>query len=963
MIESFEKPYSPKEVEEKIYKKWEESGLFNPDNLPQTATDITPTASESPQLSALGPHKSAFCICLPPPNVTGTLHMGHALNATIQDILIRKKRMEGYKALWIPGTDHAGIATQNAVEKQLKKEGLSRHDLGKEKFLEKVWEWKEKYGNIILDQLKKLGASCDWSRTAFTMDPKYAKAVEFAFNHYYKKGWIYQGEKIVNWCPRCGTSLSDLELEYAEEKGKLWYIKYLLTQTVSDTTPTASESPQLSALSPHKSAFIVVATTRPETMLGDSAVAVNSKDERYKDFIGKTAILPIQNREIPIIADEAVEKEFGTGAVKVTPAHDFADAEIGERHNLKIIKVINEKGRMTDEAGEICVGLKIAECREKVLEKLKELNLLEKEEDYNHSVAKCYRCNGTVEPLPSLQWFLKMDELAKLAIKAVESGKVKFHPDRWEKVYLDWLKNIKDWCISRQIWWGHKIPAAKCLSCEEIIISPTIKEKWFVVRHGETDWNIEGRWQGHSETPLNDTGRAQTKEATQKLKNKNIDIIISSDLSRCKETAEIIAKELNLTPIFDKRLRERHGGIAQGLTHEEHEEKFGKEVAEAWRTYTGKPEGGESWQELENRVLEALKEHRVKHAGKNVAVITHGGPVQMILKSVRNISLEEARIYLPKNTEIIELTIADKKCKCGSDFIEPSNDVLDTWFSSALWPFATLGWPANCEGEGKSKKENGKCEPKKESDLEQFYPTQVLSTARDIINLWVARMVYSGMEFIKEAPFSEVIIHATILTKDGKRMSKSLGTGIDPMDLIEKYGADATRFGLIWQSMGGQDIHWAEEHVMAGKKFCNKLWNISRFVLSKTNLWKSDFHSGKSDFPKIENYPESKEILEKLEATKKSVKNDIENYEFGQALHTLYDFIWHDFADKYIEYSKNKDSVEVLSTLSLTLSTILKLLHPFMPFITEEIYQHMFTLQSPNKKRKDMAEFLMIEKW
>lgn len=741
MTSSFDKPYDPKTVEDKIYKKWEESGYFNPDNL---------KAAE----------KSSFTICLPPPNVTGTLHMGHALNATIQDILIRKKRMEGYKALWIPGTDHAGIATQNVVEKQLKKEGISRHQLGKEEFLKKVWEWKQKYGDIILGQLKKIGASCDWSRTAFTMDENYSKAVKEAFNHYHKKGWIYQGERVVNWCPKDGTSLSDLELEHEEEKTKLWHIKYPLK---SDKGLATSDK------------FIIVATTRPETMLGDSAVAVNPKDKKYKDFIGKTVILPIQNREISIISDILIDKDFGTGAVKVTPAHDFTDAEIGQKHNLPIYKIIDERGKMTELAGEDFKGLKILECREKVIEKLKELNLLEKEEDYAHSVAKCYRCGGTVEPLPSLQWFLKMDELAKLAVKAVESGDIKFYPQRWEKIYLDWNGKVKDWCISRQIWWGHRIPVWYCENQTEKISKETYDSKF-------------------------------SKNSKLKIKNSS-------------EENFIVAKES------------------------------------------------------------------------------------------------------PENCPFC------KKCS-----MKQAGDVLDTWFSSALWPLATLGWP------------------EKSKDLKEFYPTQVLSTARDIINLWVSRMVFSGLEFTGKKPFSDVIIHATILTKDGKRMSKSLGTGIDPLGLIDKYGADATRFGLIWQSMGGQDIHWAEEHVMAGKKFSNKLWNIARFVLQNENQ-KSDYKNPE-EFSNLTK--EDKEILKKLEETKKSVNKDIDEYNFGQALHTLYDFIWHDFADVYVEYSKNKNNNEVKQILYYVLVQILKTLHPFMPFVTEEIYQNL-----PSKN----TDFLMIDKW
>jgi len=674
----FDKPYDPQKTEEKIYELWEKSGYFNPDNLP-------------------GERKESFTIVLPPPNVTGNLHMGHALNATIQDILIRFKRMKGFKTLWIPGTDHAGIATQNVVEKQLKKEGLSRHDLGREKFLEKVWEWKEKYGNIILGQLKKIGASCDWSRTRFTMDKEYTEAVQEVFSHYHKKGWIYQGDRVVNWCVKDATSLSDLELIYQEEKGKLWYIKY----SIKDGD------------------FITVATTRPETMLGDSAIAVNPKDERYKNIVGKTAMLPIINREIPVIADRAVEKDFGTGAVKVTPAHDFTDAEIGERHDLAKYQIINEKGRMTELAGKEFEGMKITEARERVVEKLKELNLLEKEEDYIHNVAHCYRCDSVIEPLISKQWFLKMDKLGESAYKAVKEGRIKFYPERWTKVYLDWLSKIKDWCISRQIWWGHKVP------------------------------------------------------------------------------------------------------------------------------------------------------------------------------------------------------------------IEGSDDVLDTWFSSALWPFATLGWP------------------NKTKDLKEFYPTQVLSTARDIINLWVTRMIFSGLEFEKEKPFSDVIIHATILAKDGRRMSKSLGTGVDPMILIEKYGADATRFGLIWQSMGGQDIHWTEEHVLAGKKFSNKLWNITRFILLKTDNSLNIFK------PKNIKDEENKKIVENLSALIEKTEKQITSYDFGQALHDIYEFIWHEFADKFIEYSKNKDDEETKNVLSWSLVSILTLLHPFMPFITEEIYQHL-----PIEKN-----LLMIEKW
>ena len=675
------KVYNPKQVEDKIYKLWLRSGFFNPDKLPKK-------------------HKKPYTIVIPPPNVTGELHIGHALNAVIQDILIRQKRMQGFKTLWLPGTDHAGIATQNVVEKKLKKEGKTRFDLGREKFTEEIWKWKEKYGNIILEQFKKMGCSCDWSRTRFTMDEDYSQAVKEAFSHYYKKGWIYKGKKVVNWCPRCATSLSDLELEYQEEKGNLWYIKY--------------------------GKNITVATTRPETMLGDTAVAVNPRDKRYKDLIGEKVILPLVGREIPIIADRLVDPKFGTGTIKITPAHDLTDYQIGQNHNLASIQVIDEKGKITKEAPLPYQGLKVLEARKKIVEDLEKQGLLEKIEDYIHQVPKCYRCGATIELIPSQQWFLKMKELAKLAQAPVKEGKIKFHPKNFEKPYFDWLKNIRDWCISRQIWWGHKIP------------------------------------------------------------------------------------------------------------------------------------------------------------------------------------------------------------------IEGEKDVLDTWFSSALWPFAILGYP------------------KKTKDLKTFYPTDVLSTARDIINLWVARMIFSGMEFMEKIPFKDVYIHATILTRKGKRMSKSLGTGINPINLIEQYGADATRFGIAYQIMGNQDIRFVEDNIVMGKKFCNKIWNASRFVLGQIKNSKFKIDSKL----KIQNSKltiADKKILKQLDKTIKSVNKDLEQFKFGKAAHTLYNFFWHDFCDIYIEESKKQNDKKTKEILFYVLVNSLKLFHPFMPFITEEIYQKM-----PVKNKK---KCLIIETW
>ncbi len=732
---NFDSQYDPKKVEEQIYETWEKSGAFNPDKLKGAS--------------------KPFTIAIPPPNVTGSLHMGHALNVFIQDILIRQKRMAGFKTLWIPGIDHAGIATQSVVEKKLKKEGKTRFDLGREKFIEEVWKWKNEYGDKIFNQLKKLGASCDWSRARFTKDEEYSAAVFEAFIQYYKKGWVYRGERVVNWCPRCQTSLSDLELEYKEEKTHLWYLKYPLKNLKS----------QISNLKNNE--YIVVATTRPETMLGDTAVAVNLKDERYKKLIGQKALLPLVNREIPIITERTIDINFGTGAVKVTPAHSLVDWQIGQTHNLPVISVIDERGHINANAPEAYRGMKVEEARQKIVENLGAINLVEKIEDYTHSVPKCYRCDSTVELIPSKQWFVKMEKLAKLAIAPVknglsaQAGKIKFHPKSWERVYFSWLKNAHDWCISRQIWWGHQFPVFFCQKKqEEFIISIT------------------------------------------------------------------------------------------------------------------KP----------------------------------------------------------------------KQCPfCKNCEMKQSEDVFDTWFSSALWPFAILGWP------------------KKTKDLATFYPTNVLSTARDIINLWVARMIYSGEALVKKPPFKDIIIHATVVTQDGKRMSKSLGTGIDPLELVEKYGADALRFGLIYQNLGSQDIKFSEDTILTGKKFCNKIWNASRFVLQNVNLKSPAFAKALAG----KQTEADKKILTGLEKLQKDTEKSIEKYEFGKALHRLYDFFWHQYADIYIETAKKQLADEKLSrqagktnTQSILLyvhSNLIKILHPFLPFVTEEIWKTF-------GKLNNSKNLLMVEK-
>jgi valyl-tRNA synthetase len=730
----FSKPYDFNQFENEIYKMWENSGYFNPDLLP-------------------GKRIKKYIIYMPLPNITGNLHMGHALNNTLQDILVRYYRMNGYKTLWFPGTDHAGIATQYKVEKELQKENKSRFAIGREKFIEEVWKWKKKYGNIIVDQLKKLGVSADWSRFRFTMDDNYSKEVISAFIHYYKKGWVYRGIRTVNWCPRCETSLSDLELEYKEEETNLYYIKYpLVSRDNQSFTYDNNEN------------FVSVATTRPETMLGDVALAVNPKDKRLKEFIGKKAIIPLLGKVVPIIADRRVDPNFGTGVVKITPAHDILDFEIAKDHRLPIISVINERGKITEDVLKKYNGLNSKEARKLILEDLKFGGFLINEEKYKHNISVCYRCGREIEPLPSKQWFLKMDKLAGYALSALRRKLIKINPKNFSKVYISWLSAVKDWTISRQLWWGHRIPVWEC------------------------------------------------KCANQKIENNNIDrdfiVSLKKPLRKCK--------------------------------------------------------------------------------------------------------------------------------KCGSDY-EQVDDVLDTWFSSALWPFAGLS----------------------RRDKKFYYPGTSLVTARDILNLWVSRMVFSGIEFMNNVPFRNVFIHGTVLTKDGKRMSKSLGTGVDPMDYISNYGADATRFGIIWQAVG-QDIKWDETSLLAGKKLNNKIWNAARFVVE--NIKNEENIGGGKIICKTN---EDKLIISEVKKTKKLVERYVEDFKMAKALRCLYNFFWKSFCDRYIEQAKKQILIEKYSLntkkiLYFVLLESLKMFHPFLPFVTEAVYQNIKQSIKTNSRN---SEFLMIRKW
>ena len=700
MRKELAKNYNPAEFEDRIYSDWCEKGYFAPDKDKK---------------------KPAFSIVIPPPNVTGQLHMGHALDETLQDILVRTKRMQGYSTLWVPGTDHAGIATQIKVEENLRvNEGLTRYDLGREKFLERVWDWKNQYGNRIINQLKKLGSSCDWSRERFTMDEGCSKAVREVFVNLYEKGLIYRGYRIINWCPNCRTALSDAEVEYTEQPGSFWHVRY----------PVKGSDE-----------YVTIATTRPETMLGDTAVAVHPEDERYTHLVGKTLILPLVNREIPVIADEYVERDFGTGCVKITPAHDPNDFEVGNRHNLEIIKMMNDDATISAECGGKYAGMDRFTARKAIVSDLEEGGFLVKIDPCSHNVGTCYRCKTTVEPLTSDQWFVKMEPLAKPALDVVLKGEVKFEPERFTKTYVNWMENCHDWCISRQLWWGHRIPAFYCEKC------------------------------GHME-------------------------VSKTDITACP--------------------------------------------------------------------------------------------------------------------------------KCGGA-VRQEEDVLDTWFSSALWPFSTLGWPEKTE------------------DLARYYPTSVLVTGYDIIFFWVARMIFSAMEHMGEKPFSTVFIHGLVRDAQGRKMSKSLGNGIDPLKVIEQYGADALRFALATGNAPGNDMRFSDEKIESARNFANKLWNASRFVLM--NLTESDEEL--LTLPKEEELAiEDKWILSLYNKLVKNVTDNINNYEIGIALAEIYSFAWDVFCDWYIEMAKSRTfesgtpaALTAKRVLVYVLTGIMKLLHPYMPFITEEIYQ------------------------
>ena len=717
MSKELAKTYDPKGIEDKLYQKWLDKKYFH---------------------AEVDHDKTPFTIVIPPPNITGQLHMGHALDNTMQDILVRYKRMQGYNVLWQPGTDHASIATEVKIIQKLKEEGIDKHDLGREKFLERAWDWKKEYGGRIISQLKKLGSSCDWDRERFTMDEGCNKAVTEVFCKMHEKGWIYKGARIINWCPVCNTSISDAEVEYEEQAGHFWHIKY----------PLIAEDGSVSTTE-----FLEFATTRPETMLGDTAVAVNPDDDRYKNIIGRKVMLPIVNREIPIVADSYVDMEFGTGVVKITPAHDPNDFEVGKRHNLPVINIMNDDATINENGGKF-QGMDRYEARKAIVEELDKMGLLVRIEDYSHNVGTHDRCKTTIEPLVKEQWFVKMDELIKPAVEAVKNGDIRLIPKRMEKTYFNWTDNIRDWCISRQLWWGHRIPAYYCDECKEVIVA--------------------------------------------------------------KEMPDICPK-------------------------------------------------------------------------------------------------------------------------CGCTHFTQDPDTLDTWFSSALWPFSTLGWPEQTE------------------ELKYFYPTDVLVTGYDIIFFWVIRMIFSGYEQMGEKPFKTVLFHGLVRDSQGRKMSKSLGNGIDPLEIIDQYGADALRLTLIMGNAPGNDMRFYYEKVEANRNFANKVWNASRFIMMNMD--------GKEITPPAGNElePVDKWILSKCNTLVKEVTDNMDHFELGIAVQKVYDFIWDEFCDWYIEMVKprlyNSDDTTSQNAALYTLKTVLidalKLLHPYMPFITEEIF---CTLQSEE-------ESIMVSKW
>ncbi|MDO8552426.1 MAG: class I tRNA ligase family protein [bacterium] len=937
--EPFLKPYNSAENEPKILELWEKSGFANPDVCIEKGVTA--------------PDAESYSIVLPPPNVTGTLHMGHAAMLAIQDILIRYHRMRGEKTLWLPGTDHAAIATQSVVEKNLlKTEKKSRHDLGREEFLKRVEEFAQASHDTIVGQVRAMGASVDWTREAYTLDEARNVAVRTAFKNMYDAGLIYRGNRIVNWDPKMQTTVSDDEIEYVEQKDPFYYFKY---------------------------GPFTIGTVRPETKFGDKYIVMHPDDARYKEYKhGQQLEVEWINGPIlaTIIKDQAADMSFGSGVMTITPAHSGIDFEIAQKHKLDVEQIINERGILLPIAGEFA-GQHIKKARPMVLEKLRAKGLLVKiEEGYVHNVATNSRGGETLEPQIKLQWFVDVNKkftiphseipgiasgsktsLKEIMRRAVDSGAIKIAPDRFEKVYYNWIDNLRDWCISRQIWYGHRIPVWYCLNCKYEAVDADVKSKWFLVRHGETEGNVKRITQGHQDTPLTEQGIAQARTAGEQLKNQNIELIISSDLGRCKQTAEIIAKATGAEVVFDAAFRERFMGDGEGLTYEEQEERFSP-----FKDYDDRTEGNmETTRELEERVSEAFAKHKKIHGHKNVVIVSHGGAIRWLLKRIKNLTFDEARITkVAGNASVQSLDVLNACTKCGNDLFEQDSDTLDTWFSSGLWTFSTLGWPLDY-AQGK---------PKTGTDLATYHPTAVLETGYDILFFWVARMILMTGFCLGTVPFRNVYLHGLVRDAKGRKMSKSLGNVIDPLTMTEKYGADAARLSLIVGASPGNDVKLSEDRVRGYKHFANKVWNISRFVLESC----ADLHTkadaeighGVSNLEEADN-----QLIAETQEIASVVSEHIDNFRLDLAADTIYHFVWHRFADEIIEDSKTilkgADEAAALSrryTLNAILDTSLRLLHPFMPFVTEAIWQNLpaHAGGQAGLPQKD-SELLMVAKW
>lgn len=881
--------YDIKEVEERIYKLWEKSGFFNPDKL------------------KLPKNAEPFSIIMPPTNANGSLHAGHGLVLTIEDIMTRYKRMRGYKTLWLPGLDHAGFETQVVYEKQLEKEGRSRFQMDRQQLFDEISDFTKKNKQNIENQTRRMGASCDWSREKFTLDKDVVETVYSTFEKLYKDGLVYRGKKIVNWCPKHQTSLSDLETADVEQKDTLYYLKY---------------------------GPFTIATARPETKFGDKYVVMHPDDKRYQKYKhGEKFEAEWINGKVTatVIKDKSIDMKFGTGVMTITPWHDAADFEIAERHSLDKEQVIDLYGKLMSVAQEFA-GMKIKEAREKIIEKLKTKNLVERvDENYSHVVKTCYKCGSMIEPQIREQWFVKMKPLAEPAIKAIKAGKVKFIPSHYKKISLHWLNNILDWNISRQIVWGIRIPAWFCLKCNDTKVNVKVKSKWFLVRHGETDANKNGIIDGGGEinSPLNENGRRQAEGVAKSLKGLGIDLVISSDLLRAKQTAEIISKEIGAEVIFDSALRERHWGEYEGKTFEE--ANVGN--ADRYKRKDLHPKGGENWEMVEDRIWKSFLKHRSNHRHKNIVIVSHGGAIRMLRKKISDLDHDRA-MNLPSvnNAGVVSVDISEKCRKCGGDLFEQDTDVFDTWFSSGQWPFASLGYP-------------------KVKDFKTFYPTSVMETAGEIIFFWVARMIMFGLYVTKKVPFETVYLHGLVLDANGKKMSKSRGNVINPLDITEKYGTDALRIGLVIGNTPGTSLALNEDRIKGYRNFSTKIWNVARFVLMNE----------KAEFKKIKPIlsPADKKDLLRLKKIKTEVTKHLDKYEFHLAGEKLYHYFWHEFADKIVESSKprlaaenTKDAAAAYAKLEAILKESLIMLHPFIPFVTEEIWQKM-----GNKN------LLMVEKW